>query len=108
MSEVGMIDALWIVLATGLVFFMQAGFAAFEAGMVKENNAAVIRIKDNGCGMPEEIGKRIFTPSFSTKNSGMGLGLAITKQIIETAGGSIDFTSSEDQGTEFVISLSLN
>jgi len=79
-----------------------------EISLVKENNAAVIRIKDNGCGMPEEIGKRIFTPSFSTKNSGMGLGLAITKQIIETAGGSIDFTSSEDQGTEFVISLSLN
>jgi len=41
-----MIDALWIVLATGLVFFMQAGFAAFEAGMVKENNAAHVALKN--------------------------------------------------------------
>lgn len=78
-----------------------------EISMVKEEDFAVIRIKDNGCGMPDEIARRIFTPSFSTKNSGMGLGLAITKQIIETSGGSIDFTSSENEGTEFVISLRL-
>jgi len=54
-----------------------------EISLVKESHAAVIRIKNNGCGMPDEIAQRIFTPSFSTKNSGMGLGLAITKRIIE-------------------------
>jgi len=78
-----------------------------EISLVKEEDKAVIRIKDNGCGMPQDIAHRIFTPSFSTKNSGMGLGLAITKQIIETAGGTIDFTSMEDEGTEFVIALRL-
>ena len=52
-----------------------------------------VRIKDNGCGIPEELRARIFEPNFTTKSSGTGLGLAISNKIVESMGGTIDFTS---------------
>jgi two-component system NtrC family sensor kinase len=66
----------------------------------------LITIDDNGAGIPEDICKRIFDVFFSTKGSqGTGLGLAVTKKIIEEHGGSIEVQSSEDQGTKFFIRL---
>ncbi len=67
----------------------------------------VISIKDNGVGMSEDIEAKIFVPSFSTKNSGMGLGLAISKKIIENSGGKIWFTTKQGEGSLFTISLPL-
>ena len=64
-----------------------------------------IRVKDNGCGIPEDIQKKIFEPNFTTKSSGSGLGLAICRSIIENFGGKIGFTSEEGIGTEFYIIL---
>ncbi len=78
-----------------------------EITLEREGVKAVIQVKDNGCGMDKEVAARIFTPSFSTKNSGMGMGLAITHQIIENAGGSIRFESVPDEGTLFRIELPL-
>jgi two-component system NtrC family sensor kinase len=66
----------------------------------------LVTIDDNGAGIPENICKRIFDVFFSTKGSqGTGLGLAVTKKIIEEHGGSIEVQSSEDQGTKFFIRL---
>ena len=66
----------------------------------------LITIDDNGAGIPENICNRIFDVFFSTKGSqGTGLGLAVTKKIIEEHGGSIEVQSSEDQGTKFFIRL---
>ncbi|MEM6344193.1 MAG: ATP-binding protein [Bacteroidota bacterium] len=70
-----------------------------------EEQIAKIEIKDNGKGIPEEIQPKIFQPSFSTKNSGMGLGLAIVRRIIENTGGEIYFESVEGKGTTFFINL---
>lgn len=78
-----------------------------EISLDHEDGRGIVRIKDNGCGMDAEVANRIFSPSFSTKNSGMGLGLAITKQIIENAGGSIRFETVPDRGTEFLVELPL-
>lgn len=64
-----------------------------------------IRVKDNGCGIPPEIRKKIFEPNFTTKSSGSGLGLAICRKIIEGFGGRIGFTTEPDSGTEFFIVL---
>lgn len=64
-----------------------------------------IRIKDNGCGIPEDIQKKIFEPNFTTKSSGSGLGLAICRRIIENFGGEIGFTTELGVGTEFYIIL---
>ena len=64
-----------------------------------------IRIRDNGCGIPEELRGKIFEPNFTTKSSGTGLGLAICKKIVESMEGHIDFSSTPDVGTEFCIVL---
>ena len=61
-----------------------------------------ISISDNGSGIPEELQPRIFRPNFTTKSTGNGLGLAISKHIVDATGGHIDFTSSE-KGTTFYI-----
>ncbi len=62
-------------------------------------------VADNGTGIPEEMKGRLFQPNFTTKTTGMGLGLAISKRIIEHAGGKIWFETQAGKGTQFYISL---
>lgn len=69
------------------------------------NGMCQISIRDNGKGMSEEVQEKLFQPNFSTKSSGMGLGLAMVKRMIENSGGSIDFESRLDEGTTFFIEL---
>ena len=64
-----------------------------------------IEISDNGIGISTENHPNIFAPNFSTKNSGMGLGLALSKKIIENSGGQIQFKSVLNKGTTFYITL---
>lgn len=63
-----------------------------------------ISISDNGPGIPESIQARIFQPNFTTKSNGNGLGLAISKHIVEGSGGRIEFETSP-KGTTFYIYL---
>jgi two-component system nitrogen regulation sensor histidine kinase NtrY len=72
------------------------------------NNKVKITIKDNGKGIPTENYKKVFVPNFSTKNSGMGLGLAICRKIVESAKGTITFVSKKNIGTTFTITLPRN
>ena len=67
-----------------------------------------ITIQDNGSGIPENYQNKIFEPNFSTKTSGMGLGLAMCKNIIDAHNGKISFHSKENVGTTFVITLPLH
>jgi signal transduction histidine kinase len=71
----------------------------------RKEDMHVIRVSDDGPGIPDEMVDKIFSPSFTTKTSGMGLGLALVKSIIQEAGGQIEFTSSAGEGTDFIISL---
>ena len=74
----------------------------------KDQNCVLVKIKDNGLGMTEEVKQKIFEHLFTTKaiGKGTGLGLAIARQIIiEKHGGSIEVNSLPGQGTEFVIQL---
>ena len=64
-----------------------------------------ITVEDNGTGITEETKSKIFEPKFTTKSSGMGLGLAMVKNIVETFKGSITFTSQEGEGTLFTVSF---
>lgn len=73
--------------------------------LVKTGGKARITITDNGTGIPSEIHDRLFEPSFTTKNSGMGLGLAITKRIIENMKGEIRFQTSPGKGTSFIVEI---
>ena len=61
-----------------------------------------ISISDDGCGIPENVQAKIFQPNFTTKSNGNGLGLAISKHIVEGTGGRIEFISSS-KGTTFFI-----
>lgn len=62
-----------------------------------------ITVSDNGVGISEENKEKVFEPKFTTKSSGMGLGLAMVKNLVETYGGSITFTSKRNKGTIFTV-----
>jgi signal transduction histidine kinase len=70
-------------------------------------NKAVVKISDNGSGIPEEIRDKLFAPSFTTKSSGMGLGLTMVKNIVENAHGNISFKSQIGKGTTFILEFPL-
>lgn len=72
----------------------------------KDNNL-IIKIKDNGCGIPKENLNKIFTAGYTTKGVGVGtgLGLAISQKIIDKHNGKITVNSELGHGTEFVITL---
>ena len=73
---------------------------------VAENNGnVVITVSDNGSGVSEENKQKVFEPKFTTKTSGMGLGLAMVKNIVETYKGSISFVSEKDKGTTFIVTF---
>jgi signal transduction histidine kinase len=65
----------------------------------------VIRVKDNGPGIPKSIRHRVFEPFFSTKEEGTGLGLSIAYRIVEEHGGWLSLKSKEGEGTTFTITL---
>lgn len=72
--------------------------------MLKElENTVEISVSDNGCGIPDDIKDKVFSPNFTTKNTGMGLGLAISKNIVESCGGTIRFETSQKGTTFFVL-----
>ncbi len=71
----------------------------------EQNRKVIITIKDNGKGIPDYLKENIFVPNFTTKSSGAGLGLAITKNIIENFNGKIWFESESASGTTFYIEL---
>jgi two-component system nitrogen regulation sensor histidine kinase NtrY len=76
-----------------------------EVHLTALKRSVKISVKDNGIGIPEANYAKVFVPNFSTKNSGMGLGLAICRKIVETAKGSISFTSEVNKGTTFIVNL---
>lgn len=65
----------------------------------KNSNKLIVTIKDNGCGMDDETINNIFTPFYSKKSSGTGLGLCLSKEIIENHGGTIKYTSKINEWT---------
>lgn len=70
-----------------------------------DNNNVTVRISDNGQGVPEQMRDKMFRPNFTTKSGGMGLGLAITKNIIENSGGEIWFETETGKGSTFCFRL---
>mgnify|MGYP005989453849 CR=1 FL=1 len=76
-----------------------------EVKVLTEDNNLIISVSDNGKGISDDVKDLIFEPKFTTKTSGMGLGLAMIKNIIEAYDGSISFTSKEGVGTIFTVVL---
>jgi nitrogen fixation/metabolism regulation signal transduction histidine kinase len=67
-----------------------------------------ISFQDNGTGISTESQSRIFSPNFTTKTAGMGLGLAMVKNIIDSVNGKIWFETIPDKGTTFIIQLPID
>lgn len=70
-----------------------------------EDGCALLRVTDTGPGMTPDVRERVFTPYFSTKRTGTGLGLATVRRIVEEHGGRIDLTSEVGKGTQFTVRL---
>ncbi|MBF6609951.1 MAG: HAMP domain-containing histidine kinase [Chryseobacterium sp.] len=68
----------------------------------------MISVEDNGTGIPSEMQERIFEPNFTSKNSGMGLGLTMVRKMVEDYGGTITVKSEVGKGSKFIISLPVN
>ena len=67
----------------------------------------IIRFRDTGAGIPEELRSKVFQPNFSTKTEGMGLGLAMSRRIVEDLNGRIDLESAVGRGTTITLTLPL-
>lgn len=76
-----------------------------EVNLRSSDKQFFISVKDNGKGIKEADKKLIFLPNFTTKAGGSGVGLSLTYNIVQAAGGTISFESEEGIGTEFVIEL---
>jgi two-component system NtrC family sensor kinase len=72
-----------------------------------EGDELVVSVKDNGPGIPPEVVQRLFTPFFTTKGpgQGVGLGLTITRRVVQSLGGTLQVSSVVGLGTEFVARL---
>lgn len=73
--------------------------------VTKNADDIVLTVADNGTGVSEENKDKVFEPKFTTKTSGMGLGLAMVKNIVETYKGTITFESEKDKGTIFKVTF---
>jgi two-component system nitrogen regulation sensor histidine kinase NtrY len=79
------------------------GNPRIEVKIITEDQTVVLTVEDNGVGISDENKIKIFEPKFTTKSSGMGLGLAMVKNIVETYKGNITFTSQIGVGTAFTV-----
>ena len=64
-----------------------------------------LRVRDNGLGMDAETRDKIFEPFFTSKRGGNGLGLPITRKLVDAHGGQIEVTSKVGAGSEFLVTL---
>ena len=76
-----------------------------EVALKKNNSSVIVSVKDNGTGIDAEVMDKIFVPNFTTKTTGMGLGLAMVKNIVEGCDGKIWFETKQDEGSTFYVSL---
>lgn len=72
---------------------------------MSSNRKILLKIADNGTGMPEEVLEKIFIPFFSTKKNGSGIGLSLCKQIMMLHRGTIQVQSAEGTGTVFTLAF---
>jgi signal transduction histidine kinase len=71
----------------------------------KKDGFAELRVQDTGSGMTPEVKERIFEPFFTTKAGGTGLGLSLSRQIVEAHGGQVEVDSTPGKGTTFIVKL---
>jgi signal transduction histidine kinase len=99
------------LIKTCLFNVFQNSFQAMPDGgeltiaVISENNSTILSMSDTGSGLDEKIIGKVFEPFFTTRERGLGLGLAMTKRVIEEHGGMVSFRSSAGNGStvEFIL-----
>ncbi len=91
-----------------LVNASQAGATLIELVFALNQDSFSISVIDNGPGVSKELQKKIFTPFFTSRSDGTGLGLAVVHTVVDLHGGVIDIESSRTEGACFNIKLPLN
>jgi PAS domain S-box-containing protein len=91
-------------LITNAVQAMQEeGKLTIQAAKIRDK--IVLSVEDTGMGIPEEVKAKMFTPLFTTKSKGQGLGLAVVRRLVDALNGTITFESTAGKGTKFIVEL---
>ena len=93
------------IMTNGLQAMNGKGSMTINTGL--EDGHAWAKFTDTGCGIAEENMEKVFEPLFTTKHNGIGLGLAITRRLIEQNNGTVEVTSQVAKGTAFIVRLPL-
>ncbi|MCA9057215.1 MAG: PAS domain-containing protein [Planctomycetaceae bacterium] len=81
---------------------------SLQISLMEQEGFAVVRVADTGSGIPPEIRDRLFEPYTTTKSAGTGLGLCLSKRIVEAHGGTLTVAAGSDGGTVFTVRLPLS
>jgi len=108
----GKLNQVFLNLLTNSIYSLREKFGEERGAKIiltdyLDGEEIVLRFKDNGMGIKEEIRDKIFEPFFTTKDvgEGTGLGLSIVLQILKKHNGSIGLVTSDGEGAEFVLRL---
>lgn len=109
-SDESLMEIVWNNLLTNAIKFTEPN-GSIKITLKRYNNKAIVSVSDNGCGMSEEISKKIFDRFYqgdtSHSTEGNGLGLALVKRVIDLAEGEISVISKEGKGTTFTVALKI-
>ncbi len=108
MRAVARTDELREVLLNLLENSRLAGSRNVEVLCARRDGRVIIEVSDDGSGVPAHVLPRLFEPHFSTRSSGSGLGLAVSRQLVESWGGAIAIVSTEGEGTRVRIELAVH
>jgi signal transduction histidine kinase len=106
-ADADQLSQVFVNLVTNAVQAMPQGGRLSVSSAASDELFATVKVQDTGVGMNAETIGRLFQPFFTTKEKGIGLGLSVTKSIIEAHRGNIEVTSTPGQGTCFTVQLPL-
>jgi|GEM_PF-751271 len=95
------------LISSGIESVPQSRKPVIRISIYRSETGAILKVSDNGMGIPEEMKEKVFRPTFSEKNEEVGFGLSLSKISIEHFGGNIWFESEEGEGKTFYIELML-
>ncbi len=104
MGDANQLKQAFLNIITNAIQSMPDGGRLKMTSMQRGQNI-VVRIDDSGPGIPGDVMSKLFVPFFTTRKTGSGLGLAVTRRIVENHGGEIEVMSEVGQGTTFEIAL---
>jgi signal transduction histidine kinase len=103
-----MMKRVFVNIVTNSMQAMEKSGGSLKVSTKKTDSSIEVSFKDTGIGMSKEILEHIFSPFFTTKAQGMGMGLPISKKFVESNGGFIEVKSEEGKGTKFTIKFPYN